>query len=326
MKVSCLDLPRTNSLAPAASFGPLGRRRWKGSPQTLKGHWFAQALLARWQRYLQQLEECRQEASTEAIHQLRVAIRRLISQLFVLGAVLPGSKCQRACRILKRQRQSLGPLRDLHIQRRFAEGLEARFPEAVILSVELSRQERALLKPVSRRINHNKSSKLERWINRIISDLEQTITETPEHEQLTGFALCCADSAFSETVQRRRLIVLSDSRTIHRTRAAFKKFRYIVECLPPDITGLSKRQLRNLSYYQRRMGNIQDLVVIQKGVSEFVRQHKALELWLRPFCAYLRRRQGRALRSFEKSIDKLFQFWPPPGLPVASVSDAQCPV
>src|SRR5262245_39766310 len=108
MKVSRLDLPRTSSLASAArSVDRRGSKRWNGSPQISKGHWFAQALRSRWERYLQQLEECRREASAEAIHQLRVATRRLISQLFVLGTILPGSKSQRAGRILKRQLQSL---------------------------------------------------------------------------------------------------------------------------------------------------------------------------------------------------------------------------
>jgi CHAD domain-containing protein len=274
---------------------------------------------------LQRLEECQREPSAESIHQLRVATRRLISQLFILRAILPGSKSQRACRILKQQLQSLGPLRDLHIQRGFVEGQEARFPEAVILSVELARQERALVKPASRRINHAKASKLARWINRIFAELGQILSETSEREQLTELALCCADSAFSETVQRRQLVVLSDLRTIHRTRVAFKKFRYIVECLPPDVTGLGRRQLRNLAFYQRKMGHIQDLVVIHRGVSDFMRRHKALESWLRPLRAYLRSRQARALRSFEKSMDRLFQFWPPPGLPVAALSEIRCP-
>jgi CHAD domain-containing protein len=58
-------------------------------------------------------------------------------------------------------------------------------------------------------------------------------------------------------------------RTVHQTRIAFKRFRYMLESLSPAITGPSRRQLRALAYYQRKMGIIQDHEVLNRrcGVS-----------------------------------------------------------
>jgi CHAD domain-containing protein len=129
-----------------------------------------------------------------------------------------------------------------------------------------------------------------------------------------------AIEAFAETAERRRAIDFSDLSTIHRTRVAFKKFRYIVESIPLSATGLTKRDLRTLALYQRRMGNIQDLEVIQATITDLIQRQDGLEGLLASFCAYLRRRRTRALLSFRKSADSLFQFWPPRPATERSVS------
>jgi CHAD domain-containing protein len=95
---------------------------------------------------------------------------------------------------------------------------------------------------------------------------------------------------------------------------AFKRFRYIVESLSPGITGLSKRQLRTLAYYQRKMGIIQDLEVMQACLTRYSRDDKKREALLHRFSRHLRQRRARALRSFLKSADRLFDFWPPAAL------------
>ncbi|MCX6926986.1 MAG: hypothetical protein NT154_27830, partial [Verrucomicrobia bacterium] len=87
--------------------------------------------------------------------------------------------------------------------------------------------------------------------------------------------------------------------------------RYMVESLSPALTGLTKRQLRTLAYYQRKMGIIQDLEVLQAFIAGYVRENKRGADLLRSFCGYLRRRRTRALRSFLKTADRLYEFWPP---------------
>ena len=90
----------------------------------------------------------------------------------------------------------------------------------------------------------------------------------------------------------------------------------MMESLSPNFTGWSKRQLRTLAHYQRRMGIIQDLEVMQWCVAKYLRENPRSTALLRPFCRYLRQRRTRALRTFVKSADRVFEFWPPTALAV----------
>ena len=97
------------------------------------GPWLVQALRNRWESYRERLEECQEAPSEESVHQLRVAIRRLTSQMLLLDCVLSGSKPQRTLRMLKRQLKLLGRLRDHHVQQVFLEHQAAKFPELLVL-------------------------------------------------------------------------------------------------------------------------------------------------------------------------------------------------
>src|SRR5262245_54883762 len=93
------------------------------------GRFLAKALNRRWKSYCKRLEEARCEPSTESVHELRVAIRRLSSQFVLLNQVLPGHRARKPRDILKRQLQCLGPLRDTQVQHLFVEQQITRFPE-----------------------------------------------------------------------------------------------------------------------------------------------------------------------------------------------------
>jgi len=117
--------------------------------------------------------------------------------------------------------------------------------------------------------------------------------------------------AFATLVSRRKVIDPANPETIHRTRIAFKKFRYMVESLSPDFTGLGKRQLRALALYQQRMGTLQYLEIIERCITSFVRQDEGIGILLAPFGRYLKATRAHALRSFLKSADDLLEFRPP---------------
>ena len=152
----------------------------------------------------------------------------------------------------------------------------------------------------------------------MIEDLAANAPKPRVQRRLASAALRAAVQAFAEAVERRQAIDLADLRTIHQTRVAFKRFRYMMESLSPGITGLNKRQLRALAYYQRKMGIIQDLEVMQACVARYTRADQKRAALLARFERHLRQRRARALRSFLKSADRLFEFWPPPKLAARS--------
>ena len=278
------------------------------------GPYLAEGLASRWQSYRKQLHHCQEECSEEAVHELRVATRRLLAQFTLLSWVEPSTPIEKARRILKRHLAALGDLRDIHVQRLFLEQKAARFPELVLFHAWLERRERCLVKSAAGQVSRFKTRKLEKSISALIADLTVNAGGARRQTRLESTVLQAAAEAFAEAVARCRAINLAEPDTIHRTRVAFKRFRYIMESLAPGLTGLSKRQLRALACYQRKMGLIQDLEVMQTCLTNYLRENQEHTALLRPFCRHLRQRRSRALRSFVKTADRLFEFWPPAAL------------
>jgi CHAD domain-containing protein len=245
------------------------------------------------------------------VHELRVSIRRLASEIALLGRVIPSRQERKAVRLLKQQLESLGALRDLHVLAKFAEGRSNRFPKLKILREELASRNRKLSKATRREVAGFEKSKLQRWIKKMEVQLRAEATATNEPERMASQLSQQTNHAFSEAVARCREINFSDPRTIHRLRVAFKKFRYTVESLPPQLSGMHKRDLQRLALYQRRMGKIQDLEVIQNLVTELAGHDKAVHAALASFDDYLKASRARTLSEFRKSFEKLFEFWPP---------------
>jgi CHAD domain-containing protein len=282
-------------------------------PPAATGLALARSLETRWDWYREQLRRCQREFSDDAVHELRVATRRLLAQFTLLGCIVPTADLEKARRLLKRRVAALGDLRDVQVQRLFVQNQTGRFPELRSLGAWLRRRERRLAKSATAEVKRCKTRKLGKWMAALSADLTAGAAEPRAQHRLTTAVWRATTQAFGEACERRQAIDIADLRTVHQTRVAFKRFRYMVEALSPSLTGLSKRQLRVLAYYQRKMGIIQDLVVMQACLARFIGQSNKRQRRLRPFSRYLQQRRARALRSFLKSADRIHGFWPPAG-------------
>jgi len=278
------------------------------------GPCLAEILEERWASYRKELRRCQEEFSEDAVHELRVATRRLLAQFVLLSCVAPSTDLEKARSSLKRRVGALGNLRDTQVQINFTDQHADGFPELEPLRAWLRRREERFVKSAARKVNRFKTKKCGKWISAMTEDLTASAGNVRARKQLASAVARAAADAFAEVVKRRQAIDLADLGTIHQTRVAFKRFRYIVESISPYVTGLTRRQLRTLAYYQRRMGIIQDLEVMKSCVELFIAEHENIESALRPFCRYLRQRRTRALRSYLKSADRLFEFWPIAGM------------
>jgi CHAD domain-containing protein len=275
------------------------------------GPMLADALESRWQTYRKQLRHCQEEFSAEGVHELRVASRRLLAQFVLLDCVTAGSPPEKARRVLKRRLTALSDLRDTHVQILFIDHKITAYPELAVLRAWVQRHERRLVESAANYVRRCKTRKLEKWVSAIAKELTANAHRSRTQERLALAVLRTTARSFAEAVQRRQAVDLKDLRTVHQTRIAFKRFRYMVESLSPALTGLRKRQLRALAYFQRKMGIIQDLEVMQRCVARFLQEHGKAEPALRPFSRHLRQRKSRAAQSFLKTADRLFNFWPP---------------
>jgi CHAD domain-containing protein len=301
--LSSLLSPRPNELHVKRLANRLSRRSAKKTVT-----WLGDAMLSRWKSYWERLDECRSKPTAESVHELRVAIRRLISQFVLVNQIFPSPSSEKARNILKRQLESLGDLRDTHVAQIFLRRQLIKFPDLVDLLTRLERRERSLIRRASREIARFKTKKLEKCAYSSSGLIERQSHSHRVRQRIPSAALQSANAAFADVVGRWRMIDRADLRIIHRTRVAFKKFRYIVESLPPELTGFGKRDLRMLARYQRMMGNIQDFEVILACVMSFMKGHENMRL--NSFCGHLKSGRNRAVRSFLKKSGRLLQLWP----------------
>ena len=129
------------------------------------------------------------------------------------------------------------------------------------------------------------------------------------------------DRAFVRTRQRWTQIRPQDAQTIHRTRVAFKKFRYMVEALGDFLPWLTDNHLAGMRHYQSMMGEIQDAEVLLRTLDKFLRKQETMPEAAGQFREELLRRRQRLIRVYLGAAEQLLEFWPPPqsqaGLPPA---------
>jgi CHAD domain-containing protein len=309
---SSLDQPSSPHAEPSqAQSIPLIRWRVPKDP----GACLADALTERWNQYRKQLRACRRDPSEIHVHQLRVATRRLMTHFILVAAIIPEDGASRAAKKLKRRLKILGELRDTHVQKLFLQERLSQFPEVASLHDCLLRRERKLSRSVRSGVLALRKHKLEKWKSVVCNRLENP-GHSPEAaapeaaEMLAGRVLDSVSAAYAEVLRRYEDVDRADSEAVHRTRIAFKKFRYMVEAVSPDFTGLRKPQLRMFANYQRRMGDVQDAEVLQNLLDRFLQKNPQATVSLRSFGRYLARRQRQKLRSCLKHIADLTIFSP----------------
>src|SRR5215475_8065506 len=107
------------------------------------------SLQDRWQSFRAGLKHGRKKYSEEAVHDLRVATRRLISTLDLVDRIHPETKLRKAQRALKKQLDMFGPLRDVQVQLLAIEKMLASFPELQEFYDSLIKREHKLVQRLS---------------------------------------------------------------------------------------------------------------------------------------------------------------------------------
>jgi CHAD domain-containing protein len=217
---------------------------------------------------------------------------------------LPERKAQK---VLKRRLKYLGRLRDAQIQRMEISAGKRRFAGLAIAEQKLARREDRLIKAALNKISGFKTRKLQDYVEAMRSDL---VSKAAKDSEILGRVRQSAQEAFDEVVRRRIAIDPAEAETIHRTRVAFKRFRYIVEGLSPAFTSLSRTQLQPLSDFQTSMGDIQDLEITENWLSEFIQEYPDAAAGVRAYLNDLRRRKVSLQKAFVKAADRLYEFWP----------------
>jgi CHAD domain-containing protein len=270
----------------------------------------ADTLRERWRRYRKAYGQCRKEFSEDSVHQLRVETRRLIALLDLLDSLIHREELDALRRALKKSFRRLARLRDTQVQLLFVEKHRRHFPEIRPFAKALRRLEKRLIRNLDKRVHQTGLRKMNRLAtglrNGLVPDLAKAGLPSRGHTLLTRHAR----TAFNRVVTLRRRIDPDCPLTIHRTRVAFKRFRYLVELLHPWLPRFSLRRLQTMHDYQVLMGEIQDLEVLQHTLDQFITTHPDSAQTLNGFCQEIERQHQTRITRYLVAADKLFYFWP----------------
>ena len=270
------------------------------------------SLQDRWQSFRAELKRCRKKYSEEAVHDLRVATRRLIATLDLVDRIHPEANLRKARRALKRQLDMFGPLRDVQVQLLTIDKMLSSFPELQEFYNFLAKRERKSTQRLGVELKRVKTGKIRKSIAGAARQLA-ALPDTPAVQQeKRAEALLAIEMAFNRVIERKLTIAPTDSSSIHRMRVAFKKFRYMVESLAPQRGRTTSKQLKAMNAFQGSMGDIQDAEVLLTTVQAFAHTRGIEgEAPLTRAVAELSRRRTALIETFLGSADSLFTFWKP---------------
>ena len=272
----------------------------KSDPQQL----LIQALETRWENYRSELKNCRSEFTEEAVHDLRVATRRILALIQLLNSISPGPRLKKMARAFKDQLDEFGDLRDTQVILGELSGIIQEIPQLEDFERYLRSREEKILQDLHKQLKQRDTSGIADWIRKTRDALEE---EVPS--DLEALILDAVDDAFLDVRQRLGWVDLNRSATIHRIRVVFKAFRYMVEIVNPLVKNFPPALLKQMNEYQTLMGNIQDAEVFAKTLADFAESA--------PFPDqdavqhYYQKRLTEAISAFAGAMDQLHTFWRP---------------
>jgi CHAD domain-containing protein len=260
------------------------------------------ALDQRYAKYLAERKRCQAEFSEEAVHALRVAIRRLLALIELLRDIAPRPRLQKLRLACKAQLDSLDELRDIQVMLAEISGILESLPELAPLQKFLQKRAKRLLKTAEREVRDFKTSA----ICRRIENVRAGLTEPTRSLELTAL-LAALDEAYLTVNQRQGRVEAAQPASIHRVRVGFKKFRYMVEIIQPLLPNFPITQLKALHDYQTTMGEIQDLEVFLHTLADFAARHKHYDPL--PVRRFYERRHADLIAAYIQNMNAAGTFW-----------------
>src|SRR5262249_50898335 len=155
---------------------------------------------------------------------------------------------------LKDLLHKLSGLRDVQVQKNVLTSKVAEHPELAGLWLELEKQELDLNKSAAKSVRQFCATKLARQLEKLQEELTDPTAHLAEKSCLRQRVIQAVTYAHANVMERRRAIDLRVPSTLHKTRTVFKKFRYMVESLPPAVARPSRSLLSAMSDYQAALG------------------------------------------------------------------------
>lgn len=261
-----------------------------------------EALDQRWKNYRAELKRCRAEFSNEAVHDLRVAARRMLAFIQLMNSISPRPRLQKLSRSFKDQLDQFDDLRDTQVILAEISETIQELPQLQGFQEHLRSVEKKLLKTLRKRLRVIDLFEVSKRVRRMRESLKGDSSG-----ELALQTLRAVDDAFQITRRRRSWVNPVQAASIHRVRIAFKAFRYMVEIVYPLLQGFPPGNFQRMHDYQSLMGEIQDVEVIMQRLADAPVQVSSFDP--EPVREYYERCHARAVSAYLEHMDQLDTFW-----------------
>lgn len=260
------------------------------------------ALDARWGKFRAELKLCRDEFSEEAVHDLRVASRRLLAFFDLLRSVLLHKRIQKIRRALKDQLDDLDDLRDTQVLLADVSESLPELPELEFFKVHLQAEEKKSLKHARKSIKSRDYDKLKARVGKI-----REMMENLPGELLADQLLVAGDDIYTRLMSAHSAMSAENIPGIHKLRIAFKRFRYVVEIIHPMLPAYPEGHFKRMHDYQSGMGDIQDQDTALQKLADL--KDPADQPGFESVMHHFRSRLQTAVSSFIEDSGEAFVFW-----------------
>jgi CHAD domain-containing protein len=266
------------------------------------------SLQKQWKRYRKELKRCQKKFSEKAVHNSRVAARRLSATIELLECFLPPELIKKARCLIKEHLDIFDELRDAQVQLVAVNRLQGTYPAARPFCEWLQKREARFSKRTRACIKRSKTKPLAKLITAAEDAFEKEL-EKQTRDNAAKLLARSINKAFNRTMRFKRRIRTTQPKTIHRTRVAFKRFRYMVELLAEDLSA-DEKMLAEMQHYQTMMGDIQDADVLLRSFDKFVRKKNIRSEPAIQLREELLRRRQWLIKVYMDAAGQLRDFWP----------------
>lgn len=252
-------------------------------------------------RYRKRVKICRREISEDAVHELRIATRRLLSLIELFRELAPQARLAKPRQIIKDQLDSFDDLRDTQVMLLEISKAVENLPELNPFLLHLRQRERLLQQQSQIFIDKLRIGKLKRKLKKSRRRCKHRIVKSANFRDTL---LAVIDNIYATALIRHQALNPAILPSIHHLRIAVKKLRYILAAVQPLLPGIPAEQQSHMQDYLALMGDIQNSAVLLialegyfvDGVPSAVQAH------------FLSQQQG-LVTTFMSRKDEVLQFW-----------------
>jgi len=215
------------------------------------------------------LGNCRDEPSSDAVHDLRVSIRRYLAAIEALSLLAKEPIAPKNLRpSLKGILDSYDELRDLDVMIADLGEHAELFGQNSLFFQDLLDKELDLRQRDTTRI----TDEIIRTVSKAIDKTERRATKKLEKSGPKQIDRTL-DMVFQKCVKLAGKVNKDLPSTIHRLRIGFKKFRYSMELFSANLSNPPEDLFQRLRVYQTALGSVQDASVLIAVMDTFERRH-----------------------------------------------------